>query len=71
MTDTEQGGMTLSEAGRRGGNKVLEKYGREHFVKAGRKGGAEVSKEYGREFFSRLGSISRKRSMSNKQKHGE
>ncbi|MDO8669859.1 MAG: general stress protein [Dehalococcoidia bacterium] len=55
--DKGQGGMTVREAGRRGGNKVKEKYGKEHFVKAGQKGGQAVAKLRGREFFVKIGSM--------------
>lgn len=55
MADTHKGGMTVSEAGRRGGNKVKERYGRGHYVSIGKKGGDSLLKERGREFFSDMG----------------
>ena len=40
----EKGEMTLSEAGRRGGNTTFKKYGQEHYEKIGRKGGQTVKR---------------------------
>jgi DNA-binding XRE family transcriptional regulator len=37
------GGLTIREAGRRGGERTLARHGREHFAEMGRKGGASLS----------------------------
>lgn len=39
----EKGSMTVQEAGRKGGKRNLEKYGREWFRRIGSKGGARMS----------------------------
>jgi general stress protein YciG len=43
-----------SELGKKGGEKVVEKYGREHFVKMGRKGGKRNAKKYGKDYFKMI-----------------
>jgi hypothetical protein len=48
---TERGTMTVREAGRRGGNAVLEKYGAQHFEAMARRAtrpSAEVASRVGR-----------------------
>lgn len=37
--DKDEGKMTVEEAGRKGGEAVIEKYGPEHMAEIGRKGG--------------------------------
>lgn len=49
------GGMSVREAGRKGGNKVKEKYGPEFYSEIGHKGGETVLRERGPEFFSEIG----------------
>lgn len=39
VEDDKKGGMTVEEAGRLGGRKVVNQYGPEHMAKIGRKGG--------------------------------
>ncbi len=41
----EKGTMTVVEAGRRGGRKVREMYGREFYSEIGRKGGKQSPKK--------------------------
>jgi uncharacterized protein len=52
--------MTKQEAGRLGGAKTREKYGKEHYSrigeKGGKKGGATTKKRYGTEFYQKIGS---------------
>ena len=47
-------GMTVQEAGRRGGNTTLQNQGVEHFKKIGRKGGKRTAKLY-RDLLSEFG----------------
>lgn len=55
--EEERPSMTASEAGRKGGKIVLEKYGPAHFIEAGRKGGSTTRERYGSEHYSRIGRI--------------
>lgn len=41
MADKKE--MTVSEAGRKGGETVAKKYGHEHFEEIGKKGGRKVA----------------------------
>ena len=50
------GEMSVREAGRRGGEAVKAKYGREHYARIGQVGGAKVA-ERGPAFFSAIGQI--------------
>jgi general stress protein YciG len=43
MADTDNGGMSVREAGRKGGKTVSERYSHEHFQNIGRKGGRKVA----------------------------
>src|SRR5918992_3309212 len=45
----------LSEAGRRGGEVVKERYGAEFYREIGEKGGGAVKERYGPEFYSEIG----------------
>jgi general stress protein YciG len=45
----------LSEAGRRGGEVVKERYGTEFYREIGEKGGGAVKERYGTEFYSEIG----------------
>ncbi|MDA8216244.1 MAG: hypothetical protein M0Z94_01350 [Dehalococcoidales bacterium] len=51
--------MTVSEAGHKGGEKVSQKYGHEHFEEIGKmgghKGGEIVSEKYPHEHFEEIG----------------
>jgi uncharacterized protein len=55
-TETEpKGGMTVQEAGRRGGQAVKKKYGREHYERIGKMGGQATRNAYGSEFYEEIG----------------
>lgn len=43
MAEERKGGMTVAEAGRKGGNTVKRKYGHEFYEAIGRKGGERVA----------------------------
>lgn len=45
----------LSEAGRRGGEVVKERYGSDFYREIGEKGGGTVKERYGTEFYSQIG----------------
>ncbi len=47
--------MTVSEAGRKGGETTSKKYGPEFYEEIGRKGGEAVSQKYGHEHFEEIG----------------
>lgn len=47
--------MTLSEAGRRGGEKVKKERGRDYYAQIGRKGGASVKERRGPAFYAEIG----------------
>lgn len=57
--ETEERGMTVKEAGRRGGKKTAERHGHEFYQEIGRlggsKGGKTTSERYGREFYQSAG----------------
>lgn len=59
MTDTSKGGMTVAEAGRKGGETTSDRYGHEFYVEIGRKGGskggATTSARYGKEHYVKAG----------------
>lgn len=63
MRGEEKGEMTVSEAGRRGGEKTAETHGHEFYEEIGHKGGevggqkgGEATKEkYGHEFYEEIG----------------
>jgi hypothetical protein len=42
MTDDKKGGMTVAEAGRKGGKTTKQRYGREYYVGIGKEGGRRV-----------------------------
>jgi len=50
-----KGTMTVSEAGRLGGEKVARERGREFYEEIGRKGGEKVARERGHEFYEEIG----------------
>jgi general stress protein YciG len=66
-----RGELTMREAGRRGGKKVAEKYGREFFRENGRKGGEAVVEKYGIEHYERLGRERWETNRGGLQKNGE
>lgn len=47
--------MTLSEAGRRGGEKVKKERGVGFYAEIGRKGGRRVAQSHGPEFYAEIG----------------
>jgi general stress protein YciG len=49
------GGMTVREAGRRGGERVKAKYGSEFYEEIGRKGGEATKSKYGPTFYEEIG----------------
>ena len=52
----DEGDLTVREAGRRGGQKVRDKHGREFYVEIGKLGGRVISqKKRGTGFFVRIG----------------
>jgi general stress protein YciG len=51
----EQGEITVSEAGRRGGEATRRKYGPEFYEEIGKKGGEAVKREYGAGFYEEIG----------------
>ena len=55
VADRKKGGMTVQEAGRRGGEKVASERGHEFYEEIGRKGGETVAGERGPEFYSEIG----------------
>jgi len=59
MSEDSKGDMTVSEAGRRGGEKTAETHGHEFYEEIGRmggqKGGETTSERYGHEFYEEIG----------------
>src|SRR4051812_7710590 len=51
----KKGGMTVAEAGRKGGVKVAAERGRAFYEQIGRKGGETVKAERGHEFYEQIG----------------
>ena len=49
------GGMSVREAGRKGGEAVKKKYGPEFYSDIGRKGGEAVRSKHGAEYYSQIG----------------
>lgn len=49
------GGMSVREAGRRGGERVKAKYGSEFYEAIGRKGGEATKSKYGATFYEVIG----------------
>ncbi len=55
MKKEKKGSMTVSEAGKKGGETVARERGREFYEEIGRKGGETVKAERGREFYEEIG----------------
>jgi len=59
MPEERKGGMTVSEAGRKGGETTSERYGHEFYEeigkKGGQKGGQTTFKRYGPQFYEEIG----------------
>src|ERR1700720_723166 len=51
----KKGAMSVSEAGRKGGQTVRDKYGHSFYEEIGRKGGETVKAERGRPFYEQIG----------------
>jgi general stress protein YciG len=49
------GGMSVREAGKRGGDRVKAKYGSEFYEAIGRKGGEATKNKYGPTFYEEIG----------------
>src|SRR6266568_1694331 len=54
-TGKKKGSMSVSEAGRKGGQTVRDKYGHSFYEEIGRKGGETVKAERGRSFYEQIG----------------
>jgi general stress protein YciG len=52
---SDGGGMSVREAGKRGGDRVKEKYGSEFYETIGRKGGEATKSKYGPAFYEEIG----------------
>lgn len=50
-----QGGMTVAEAGRRGGRQTSQTHGHEFYEAIGKKGGETTSEKYGTPFYEEIG----------------
>ena len=55
MAEDKKGGMTVAEAGRKGGVKVAQERGRAFYEQIGKKGGESVRASRGPEFYSQIG----------------
>jgi general stress protein YciG len=53
--NTNSGGMSVREAGKRGGDRVKAKYGSEFYEAIGRKGGEATKTKYGPSFYEEIG----------------
>ena len=56
MTDDVQPGMTVREAGKKGGDIVKSKYGPQFYAQIGRKGGESTKRRHGSSFYETIGS---------------
>src|SRR4051812_7658867 len=59
--------MTVAEAGKRGGDKVKAKYGKDFYTEIGHKGGQATREKYGPDFY---GEIGKKGGQTTAEKHG-
>jgi general stress protein YciG len=48
-------GMTVREAGKKGGDVVKSKYGPQFYAEIGRKGGESTKRRHGSEFYEEIG----------------
>ncbi len=55
MADSDNGGMSVREAGRKGGKTTRARYGAEFYQEIGQKGGRTVSERYSHEHFQTIG----------------
>lgn len=61
-------GISVNEAGRRGGRCTMLTHGHEHYESIGKKGGRKTMEKYGREYFSVIGKKGGKNAQ--KKRHG-
>ena len=54
-------GMTVREAGRKGGQTVKQRYGSEFYERIGRKGGEATKSSHGHEFYENIGKLGGKK----------
>src|SRR5213592_2930086 len=59
--------MTVAEAGKKGGERVKAKYGKEFYTEIGHKGGRATREKYGPAFY---GEIGKKGGQTTAEKHG-
>lgn len=52
---SQQGGMTVQEAGRKGGQATSHKYGEDFYEAIGSRGGNATKDRYGPEFYAKIG----------------
>ena len=55
MVDKEKGGMTVREAGRKGGRATKARHGPEFYERIGKKGGETTKVRHGPHFYERIG----------------
>ncbi|MHB0913591.1 MAG: hypothetical protein ACYC2Y_09125 [Armatimonadota bacterium] len=55
MAQKKEGEMTVSEAGKRGGEKTSETHGHDFYEAIGKKGGETTSEKYGTPFYEEIG----------------
>ncbi|HWV37365.1 MAG TPA: KGG domain-containing protein [Vulgatibacter sp.] len=55
MAEQKKPGMTVQEAGRKGGETVARERGHEFYEEIGKKGGETVARERGHEFYEEIG----------------
>ena len=55
MVEERKKGMTVKEAGQKGGEKVAETHGKEFYEEIGHKGGEKVAETKGKEFYEEIG----------------
>lgn len=55
MAEERKGGMTVQEAGRKGGERVANERGRSFYEEIGKKGGRTVARERGHGFYEEIG----------------
>ncbi len=54
-------GMTVREAGKKGGQTVKQRYGKEFYEQIGRKGGRATKDTHGHEFYENIGKLGGKK----------
>lgn len=53
--NNDRKGMTVEEAGRKGGEATANKHGKDFYEKIGQKGGETTAKNHDREFYEEIG----------------